>query len=88
MPSDREWLSCADGRECSTYRPLLDGGELHRYIPNNGWQHLTRLVRCDRCGEPDNVEIFDECPECGPVPLCGGCEKLHRDEIAEARGAV
>lgn len=43
---------------------------------------------CDRCGDLDNVEIFDECPECGPVPLCGGCEKLHRDEIAEAQGAV
>lgn len=37
----REWAHCP-GPECATRVPLIDGGMLHRFIPNIGWQHLAR----------------------------------------------
>jgi hypothetical protein len=38
-------------------------------------------TECDRCGGEDNVQMFRDCPTCGPVPLCSACTELHDQEI-------
>lgn len=48
---------------------------------------MTALAEfCDRCGRLDiSVAVFNDCEECGPVPLCSECRRVHVDEIAAER---
>ena len=38
-------------------------------------------MKCDRCGIIHGVEMLNDCPECGPVPLCYECLEVHRGEV-------
>lgn len=49
---------------------------------------MSDLLTCDRCGcRTESVKVED-CPTCGPVPLCFTCDAMHRiereDEAKEA----
>ena len=42
------------------------------------------MASCDRCGASEYVQLFTECPDCGPVPLCICCAGLHLIEMGMA----
>lgn len=43
---------------------------------------------CDRCGATAE-RLYDDCPECGPVWLCGECRKVHQGErLIETQGFI
>lgn len=38
-------------------------------------------MTCDRCGaEGLDVVMRTDCADCGPVPLCDECERVHEGE--------